>query len=517
MLTFLAPSGLLALLGIAVPVAIHLWNRRPGRTVPVGSLRWLEATANRRLRSLKLEQLALLLVRIAVVALLAVALASPAWQRPPAPTRGQVFISPDLLPTGSLSAFRPGIDSLRRRGYEVRRLAPGFRLISAAAWRNLDSVAAAGATDSLPADQLWARVRQAADSFPNRPIRVFTSTSLGHFQTSRPALPAQLTWQVVPTADSGAWLQSAYQSGPDSLRLLVGRSTEAAATFRVVRVRKPNAGEAVRVAGLSPLHYATMATGATLQPGDSSSAAVAVSTAPLRIWVRYDAAHSEDARYLRAALQAAAAGLAAPLALTVSAAPPAAAASLDWLFWLSDAPVPAGWQQRVRRGLRLWQDAKAPGQSSEGFLANAATVAPVRILRRSKEAVPATGQSLWADGQGRAVLSYQSISQGSIYQLHTRLHPDWSELADSPNLPALLLDILQPEQKSTNWAADKRALDAAQIHPANHMVSVATSNRPAPDSYLDLRPWAVLATGLLFALERLLAQRRLSFSSTPAA
>ncbi|MDQ2771566.1 MAG: BatA domain-containing protein, partial [Bacteroidota bacterium] len=62
MFTLLHPAALLALTGLLVPVAIHLFNRRPGREVAVGSLRWLAAGANRRLRHLKLEQLWLLLL-----------------------------------------------------------------------------------------------------------------------------------------------------------------------------------------------------------------------------------------------------------------------------------------------------------------------------------------------------------------------------------------------------------------------------------------------------------------------
>ena len=52
MLIFTTPS-LLPLLALLVPLALYLWNRRPGREVPVGSLRWLTAGANRRLRSLR--------------------------------------------------------------------------------------------------------------------------------------------------------------------------------------------------------------------------------------------------------------------------------------------------------------------------------------------------------------------------------------------------------------------------------------------------------------------------------
>ena len=90
---FTNPSALLALLGLLVPLAIHLWNRRPGREVAVGSLRWLAAGANRRLRNLRLEQLWLLLLRAALLAVLAVAIAGPTWRQVLPPGRGQVLVT----------------------------------------------------------------------------------------------------------------------------------------------------------------------------------------------------------------------------------------------------------------------------------------------------------------------------------------------------------------------------------------------------------------------------------------
>ncbi|WP_460554347.1 BatA domain-containing protein, partial [Hymenobacter daeguensis] len=85
MVSFLHPAAFWALTGLLVPVAIHLWNRRPGREVAVGSLRWLATGANRRLRSLQPEQLWLLLLRAVLLALLAGAVAGPVWrQRRPA-------------------------------------------------------------------------------------------------------------------------------------------------------------------------------------------------------------------------------------------------------------------------------------------------------------------------------------------------------------------------------------------------------------------------------------------------
>ena len=104
MFSLLNPTALLTLTGLLVPVAIHLWNRRPGREVAVGSLRWLAAGANRRLRNLKPEQLWLLLLRAALLAVLAVAVAEPVWRQRQPTSQGQVLLSPEV----------PGTQLLRR-------------------------------------------------------------------------------------------------------------------------------------------------------------------------------------------------------------------------------------------------------------------------------------------------------------------------------------------------------------------------------------------------------------------
>ena len=124
MLTFLTPTALLALLGLLVPVVIHLWNRRPGREVAVGSLRWLAAGANRRLRNLKPEQLWLLLLRAALVAVLAVAVAGPIWRTALPTSRGVVLLSTEAAGLPTLVGLKPTIDSLRGSGYALEEELP---------------------------------------------------------------------------------------------------------------------------------------------------------------------------------------------------------------------------------------------------------------------------------------------------------------------------------------------------------------------------------------------------------
>ncbi|MBF9237312.1 BatA domain-containing protein [Hymenobacter sp. BT683] len=534
MFTLLTPSALLALLGLLVPVAIHLWNRRPGREIAVGSLRWLAAGANRRLRNLKPEQLWLLLLRASLLAVLAVVLAGPVWRQVQPAGRGQVLVSPELIGTSALAASRPTIDSLRRRGYALRWLAPDFPKMSRAALRadslgQQDSAQVLAAVNKTGAAHLWARVQQASQSFPSQPLYVLTPAALRGFRGIQPRLPATVTWQVLPTGASDTWLQAAAQRG-DSLRLLVGQSSESQTAFRTTSVARPRPGGVVRLAGLPPFELVTSTAGDQLRPltptADSATnkvRTVAIRSQPIRITIYATPAYAADARYLQAGLRAAAAGLLAPLVLTTTTSAPGAVTPPDWLFWLSDAPLPAAWNTAVSQGTQVWQEASGPGVAAPARLAVvSADEVPATVFRRSAAPNVSTDSSfsLWTDGLGRAVLSRLAQGRGAHYYLATHLNPAWSDLADNPSLPARLLALLQPEITDENAPArltldealashDQRALDPAQLKLVG---PVPTANAVAPTTsgsrQTDLRPWLVLAALLLFAIERLLAHRR---------
>ena len=541
MFTLLSPSALWALLGLLVPVAIHLWNRRPGREVAVGSLRWLTAGANRRLRNLKPEQLWLLLLRAALLAVLAVGSAGPVWRQARPAGRGQVLVSPELMGTPAFAALRPTVDSLRRRGYGLRWLAADFPRVSRAAWRadslgQRDSAQLLAAVNPAGGRFQWARVQQAADAFAGQPLYVLTAGALRGFQGPQPLLPAAVTWQVLPTpAPLETWLQAAAFRG-DSLQLLLGESRETQTAFRRVAVRRPPPGGEVRVAGLA-FRLETGATGSRLQPvgasalaGDASRLPVPVRARPLRVLLYSTPDFAADARYLHAGLRAAATGLLAPLNLSTTTVPPNPATPPDWLFWLTDKPLPDAWRAAVNAGTTVWREAPGPGTAEKSRLAVAmADEIPVAILRHSAPPANApAADALWTDGQGRPVLTRRAQGRGAYYQLTTRLAPAWSELADSPALPARLLALLQPdiadatapaptafEQALT--ALDQRALDPAQVRRSSGAVATrqlaadppaGAGARPPGFRQTDLRPWLVLVAALLFALERLLARRR---------
>ncbi|GAB2873981.1 BatA domain-containing protein [Hymenobacter ruber] len=547
MFTLLNPAALLALLGLLVPVAIHLWNRRPGREVAVGSVRWLAAGANRRLRNLKLEQLWLLLLRAALLAVLAVAVAGPVWrQRLPA-SRGVVLLSAEAAGLPALNGLKSTIDSLRRKGYTLRWLAPGFGRVTGGAWQRMkagkfgataDSGVARATSESSYQPFAWARVQQAVAAFPSQPLLVVTSAALRNFQGSHGLLPKTVTWLALPDAKATNWLQAAALRG-DSLRLVLGHSTETQTRFRTITVAQPAPGAALRVAGLAPLRLQKNAAGSqislskTAASSSADTAAVVLQTRPLRAIIYATAPYCSDVRVLQAGLQAASVGLPVALELKTTAQPPNPATPPDWLFWLSDAPMPTAWQNAVRQGTSLWQEAAGPGVTDTAHLtSNESNSLPVTVLRRDKVAPGKGTVAVWTDGQGRAVLARQTLGRGAIYRLTTRLNSEWSELAEAPQLPAWLLELLQTAfpAKAQGQAAgaghamqDQRALDAVQLmltqsSAAKLPMDAAPRTSTSPGfRQTDLQPWLVLLAGLLLLLERLLAWRRADILSPAAA
>ena len=76
-MAFLNPLFLFGLFAAAIPLMIHLWSRRQAVTVDFSSLMFLVAAHRQNVRRLQLKQLLILLLRMLIVALIALALARP--------------------------------------------------------------------------------------------------------------------------------------------------------------------------------------------------------------------------------------------------------------------------------------------------------------------------------------------------------------------------------------------------------------------------------------------------------
>ena len=113
---FLAPFGLAALAALALPVLIHLIRRIELRTTPFAALRWISVRARPR-RRIRIERPWLLLLRLALLALLALLLARPVVTEMAATSQPWVVVAPGVDRAVAHAAVSGG---------EWHWLAPGF-------------------------------------------------------------------------------------------------------------------------------------------------------------------------------------------------------------------------------------------------------------------------------------------------------------------------------------------------------------------------------------------------------
>src|SRR5512144_944694 len=206
MLGLLSPGWLIGLTSLSVPLALHLWSRRGGRPIRVGSIQLLLGAQPATRRHWAIQDLPLLLVRCATLASLVVALAGPYWAPDGAATgRRWALVASDLAQRGVL------VDSLTRAGLDVHLLDP---------------------------TNLWAAVREADRAAPRGTrFEVFAPDRLRYFRGERPTVaphPAPRLVTIFADADrsdDARYVTAAFRAaaGATGIPALVTRPTPAAA------------------------------------------------------------------------------------------------------------------------------------------------------------------------------------------------------------------------------------------------------------------------------------------------
>ena len=124
-MTFLQSLFLFGLFAVVLPLLIHLFNLRKKERIPFSSLYFLKLIENKKIRRLKLKQLLLLLLRMAVVALLVLAFARPTLIEGPVSRYSyttpvsSVIIVDNSMSTALTVEGRSMFESIRRNTLEV--------------------------------------------------------------------------------------------------------------------------------------------------------------------------------------------------------------------------------------------------------------------------------------------------------------------------------------------------------------------------------------------------------------
>lgn len=239
----LAPLGLIALAALALPLLIHLVRRIELRTTAFAALRWISERIRPR-RRLRFERPWLLLLRLTLLALLALLLARPVIMEPTIAKPAWVLVAPG----SDLGAARAAVSIA---GADWRWLAPGFPAIETAP-----------ASGPLPTASLLREID--ADLPRDSRLAVVVPEEVAGLDGERPLLSHAVEWHVVAGRMSAAPATS--QSGPMELSVRYAPSAEA----RVAYVRAAIAALNARASG----HFELDAQPQDVAPGSASRALV---------------------------------------------------------------------------------------------------------------------------------------------------------------------------------------------------------------------------------------------------
>lgn len=248
MISFIYPTMLWAMTGLAIPLAIHLLSRKEGKVIRIGSIRHIEETSTRQFKGIRLNEILLLALRSLIVIMAVLLLAGLQW----AGSRNQqwVLVEPGLERN---TMIKPALDSLQQQGYEMHSLVPGF-----------PPIASTDSTQRLS----YASLLHDLKSQPLKNVVVFSYNKISSSGSAQ-ILPPHIHWIGVQ-AQPHEFILTRVQHTPDSIATRIGHTSSEETRFSTV-----------------------------IQPGVAQKADVPPT---ITIVLLYDAAHRYDATILLAAL-----------------------------------------------------------------------------------------------------------------------------------------------------------------------------------------------------------------------
>lgn len=194
MLQLLYPIGLLAAIGILVPVVIHLWNIKKGKTLKIGSIALLGLASNQRSSHLKVTDWPLLLIRCLLLVLIAIVLAQPLYKSIVKSSEEPGLILLEKQELGRVwKVYKKELDSLLKKGYEIRDLNVGFSKIE------LKDTATTFSRQVAAPLSYFSLIKQLnAEKRPGTKVYLYTDNRLSRLEGKQPATQLDLKWKIFP-------------------------------------------------------------------------------------------------------------------------------------------------------------------------------------------------------------------------------------------------------------------------------------------------------------------------------
>ena len=488
----LNPIWLFALAALSIPVAIHLWNIRQGKTLKVGSIALINASSPKSSRSFKLNDLLWLLLRCLLLVLVALVLAMPLWQKhiSSVRTKGWVLVPKENIKE-SYQKFKPEIDSLTKVGYEFHYFNKGFQKAV------LNEALNDSKIDSTYYASYWSLLQQLDSQVPSAlSVYLFTPNRLTHLNGQKPQIALNLHWQVYTPADStSTWVENAWLTNNSAIKIVQGNSNPGRTYYTNYTVQSGNQRN---------VPFTINTDNGRLTIGLKNANTVNADTSTWRFAI-YAEKNTNEAGYVRAALESVIQFARHKAVIKQYADAAQISPHQNWIFWLSQKPVN---KQEIQNCNNLFinvsgkvKDISSWIDDQSGSLSTQKIVLYKRILANSND-----GEALWSDGFGNPLLSFEKQQQTNIYHFYSRFDPVWSDLVWSDDFPKMLLKLIINQSSRPDEKYDRRVVDVKQLLPAANNEAHKSTGKIIEPIDFTLYGWLLLV--MVFITERWLAHKK---------
>jgi hypothetical protein len=446
---FLYPIGLLALAGLIIPLIIHLWNVKQGKTIKIGSIALLGESSRASSKSFKINDWLLLVLRCLLLILLAFLLAQPYLKKTISGKNkaGWILIDKAMLPQ-VFKTHSKTIDSLIKQGYEIHDFNIGFAQLTA-------KDTAANKTKLANTLNYTSLLSESSHLIPaGATIYLFADHRLNRFGNELPTLNYKLNWIPLNRTDTlSSWI-TGYAG-----KKYEAKSNPSSTTY-----------QALNSADESPINIAI-----------------------------HETSGITDSKYLIAAIKAIESFTKRKIIIN------AAAEKATIGFWLSDNPVSSDFKSSITSDGALFQYEKGK------VVATPSTINIYgRHIKLSKR-IASTNQAekIWTDGFGNAILTNEKADALHIFHFYSRFNPQWNELVWDGLFVKALMPVVIRAENSTDFGfednpADQRKLSVQQKEVTEITKTEAT--KTTQNESIGITFW--IATLLILVTERILSFRK---------
>ena len=478
--------GFLAAAGIIIPLIIHLWNIKEGKTLKIGSIALLGESAKQSAKSLKIKDWLLFILRSLLILLIAFLLAEPFIKiiNSDKNLKGWVLFSKADYANLSITQ-KSDINKLTEQGFEIHDFDKGFEIISIADSSSFSDKK----TPNIPPLSLIKQLNsELGDNF-----KTIIYNNLKQFDFKGDLPKIHLDLEIRPINTSYTLRQAviyAFTSQQDSIKILLSKSNASKTTFETINYSPTDKNIITKIEdGETWFQYKTQTDW------------VKVNNKSFKIDVFAD--DNQDANYLNAALKAIASFADMKFDINVIRQPALISTDSDWIFWLSKKPF--NQQNKLNKNTKIFSYASGKTENINSFLSIENQKAGKIYRRINSDSL--SKENLWTDGFGNAILSKNNTQ----FNFYSRLNPQWMDLVWSAKFPEMLMPILFNQSNYINEDYDLGINDNRRI-AVNQVLNIdeQSSDKKAKLSKVDfpLASYFWIAAFFIFLLERVITYRQ---------